>query len=313
MEEVSQWMICGVSLTSLVLEDLATHLLILAVFFMRNAFADLAERSDPNIIDRSTPQPPQSTPINTLPSPPVSPVQARRTAALATGSASTTSSPVAKMLSKVKPLARQDLPITLTVDKDKTDDICKRYAEWLKMSELSSARKGDVMRFRPLHKLITIGHQLDEEELSRHEHTLLTLIFETLVFHLFFADIRDVETVCEEASATLGEYLRDRIQVSGPARPNIASLIGNQFLSLSAFENEKIRPSRTRCYDFLFLHEIIFERLILAEDIRKKMGVEGTGADLQKSSNITLARILALEKRCTLKEVDHEVLKPAKV
>ena len=109
----------------------------------------------------------------------------------------------------------------------------------------------------------------------------------------------------------MGEYLQDRVDKT--QRLNIASLIGNRFLSLSAFEDGELRPSRKRCFEFLFLHEVVFERLILVEDIRTKMGIQGTDAGLKEGSNITLGRLFALDKRCALEEVDHDKLKSAKV
>src|ERR1700736_5029650 len=146
-------------------------------------FPNLAERrqDQQNDATQSTPlTPPQSAPAaiqtNMLLSPPAS-SENRRTAALATVP-STTSSPVATMVSNIRLTASADRPIVIDVDKDEFREICRLYAQWLKTPSLSTARLGDVKRFRPLHKLITIGHRLEGNKLREREEILLSLVFE---------------------------------------------------------------------------------------------------------------------------------------
>jgi hypothetical protein len=111
----------------------------------------------------------------------------------------------------------------------------------------------------------------------------------------------------------LKDYLKDR-QVQPLDRPNLASLIGNRFLSLSAFEHGVIKPATNSCYEFLALHEIMFEWLLCDKDIQQKLGIDKSVPDIRMQTNKMLSRICAMAKRVSIEDVDYERhVKPMKV
>jgi hypothetical protein len=118
--------------------------------------------------------------------------------------------------------------------------------------------------------------------------------------------------LCSETAASLQGYLEACLD-NARTGINLASLIGNRFLSLNDFQRQTLGPSTRRCFEFLFLHEVVFEILIRNECIRRKIKLEATISQIEKMSNNTLRRIMSMQWGVEEQQITHEKLKPVKV
>jgi hypothetical protein len=96
-------------------------------------------------------------------------------------------------------------------------------------------------------------------------------------------------------------------------RLNLASFIDNQFLSLSSFL-QSVKPASACCYEFLFLYEVIFEKLLCDREIQERFGIRMTEHEIHQIINITLRRICAMESSLRIEDVHYKnYLNPRKV
>jgi hypothetical protein len=125
-------------------------------------------------------------------------------------------------------------------------------------------------------------------------------------------DSRDIDKVCDETDRHLRAYLNDR-QMQPTDRPNLASFIGSRFLSLSDFLQSG-KPASACCYELLFLHEVIFEKLLCDREIQERMEIRMTEYEIHQIINITLRRICAMESGLPVEDVHYQnYLTPRKV
>lgn len=204
------------------------------------------------------------------------------------------------------------VPQVLQLDTAGRAALATKYAAALNVPSLPPTRKDDISRAMYLMKLLPLGLSMDDEAIANHHKRLLHLVFETYHFLLtMLIHLRDIENVLAETQISLKEYLESRVDSSH--KPNLASLIGTRFLGLSKYQDQLIRPSSKRCFEFLFLHEIIFEKLVTDDNVYQILKEKLPDTNDQMDFNTTLAKIMALQYKMDEKEVDHEKIKPFKV
>jgi len=105
--------------------------------------------------------------------------------------------------------------------------------------------------------------------------------------------VRDIGDICRETIESLEGYIKGRLDQA--TLVDLASLVGNRFLTLFTLNHVYLRPSKQRCFDFLFLHEIVFECLIKIPEIRKKIGVDYDNTEIGHHSTKSLRKILSMQ------------------
>jgi len=121
---------------------------------------------------------------------------------------------------------------------------------------------------------------------------------------------RDIGTVCQDAVQTLASYIRE-----DQSNLSLASLIGQRLMSVQNFATNFVSYTTKSCYELLFLHEVVLERLLCTESCRQKLGMEAVkdAMTIKQQTNITLKRILAAYKDLGEDDINEEVLMSSKV
>ena len=204
------------------------------------------------------------------------------------------------------------VPQVLQLDTAGRAALVTKYAAALDVPSLPSTRKDDISRAIYLMKLLPLDLFMDDEVIANHHKRLLHLVFEIYHFLLtMLIHLRDIENVLAETQISLKEYLESHIDSSH--KSNLASLIGIRFLGLSKYQDQLIRSSSKRCFEFLFLHEIIFEKLITDDNIYQILKEKLPDINDQMDFNTTLIKIMMLQYKMNEKKIDHEKIKSFKI
>jgi hypothetical protein len=222
-------------------------------------------------------------------------------------------SPVAVFMDQIPAMPVVEKPQVLELSMEERTSLERAWASHLNCYfPLGPKTKPATTRLRQLMKAFVIRHRASIQDLQARNIIKLKLIFEKYALTLFFADCRDVDKISDETKRQLSQYLNDR-QMQPTDRLNLASIIGNRFLSLSDFL-QTVKPTTTCCYEFLFLHEVIFEKLLCDREIQQRFQISMTDHDVHQTINITLRRICAMESCVRVDDVHYKnYLNPRKV
>jgi hypothetical protein len=155
-------------------------------------------------------------------------------------------SPAEAFMDQIPVMPVVEKPQVLELSMEERTSLERAWASWLNFYfPLGPKTKPVTTRLRQLMNAFVIRHRTSIQDVQARNITKLKLIFEKYALTLFFTDCRDVNKVSDETKRQLSRYLNDR-QMQLTHRPNLASIIGNCFLSLSNFL-QTIKPAFACC------------------------------------------------------------------